>query len=132
MTRNWNDHDIERAFAEWRTADRSDAPPFDAMYVAARARAARRAAVSPWRRTAVAAALIVAVAAGWALFYSRASQSRLAKGGPLAASLTEWHSPTAFLLQDPGDLLVKTVPTFSTTFTELNALGVRATHRSHS
>jgi hypothetical protein len=58
-------------------------------------------------------------------------QWRLGKAAPPTVSLSEWRSPTAFLLQGPSDLLVKTVPTFSATSVELDALGVRAAHRRH-
>ena len=133
MTANWNDDEIKRTFAEWRKGDRGHSPPFDAMYAAAQAGATARASTAPWRRGILAAAALVVAAAGWLSLETRAPQSapRPARGAP-AVPLSEWRSPTAFLLLGPGDVLVKTVPTVSAGSAELNVLGVRAGNRRPS
>lgn len=134
MTRKWSDNEIERMFAEWRAADTADPPPFDATYAAARARSTKRAAQAPRRRVALAAAVLVVAGAGWLAFFQRAPQSpsRVAGRETPIHSLSEWRSPTAFLLRGPGDVLLTTVPTFSAESAELNSLGVRAGHRRPS
>lgn len=134
MTGDWNDDDIERTFAELRAADRRDAPLFDATYAAALAAARKRAATSPWRRAAAAAAILVVAGGGWLMLHSHVppSPSRLAHQRAPTPLLSEWRSPTAFLLQGPDDMLVKTLPIISASSADLTALGVRARHRRHS
>jgi hypothetical protein len=125
MMADWSDEAIERAFAEWRAEHEGDVPPFGAVFAAAQAGAARRAAIAPWMRTAVAAAVLIVAGAGWLVLRPRAPRAP-------AVSLSEWRSPTAFLLDSPSDLLVKTVPNIPATTPELNALGVHAGRRRHS
>ena len=132
-----HDDDLEKLFADLRAADQRDAPPFGSIYVAALANAHKRAATVAWRRTAtVAAAAVILLAAGseWLVLRSRDSRSpsRLSSPASATVSLSEWRSPTAFLLNGPGDLLLKTVPIISASSAELNALGVRAAPRRHS
>jgi len=133
MTADWNDDEIKRAFTEWRKSDSGLSPPFAGMYAAAQAGATARASIGPWKRGALAAAALVVGAAGWLLLEPRAPQSasRLAREVPMAP-LSEWRSPTAFLLLGPGDVLVKTIPTVSAGSAELNVLGVRAANRRPS
>ena len=133
MTANWNEDEIKSTFAEWRKADRGATPPFEPMYAAAQARATARASTAPRRRAVLAAAALVVAAAGWLSLEMRAPHPvpRLARGTPTVA-LSEWRSPTAFLLQGPGDMLVNTVPTVSAGSAELNALGVHAGNRRSS
>ena len=133
MTANWNDDEIKRTFAEWRKAERGQTPPFDAMYSAAQTGAAARASAPTWRRAALAAAALVVAAAGWLSIETRATHSRSrAAGGTPTVAFSAWRSPTAFLLQGPGDMLVKTVPTVSAGSAELNVLGVHAGNRRSS
>lgn len=134
MPGDWNDDEIKRRFAEWRAADTGKAPPFDATYRAAGARATRRAVTAPWRRVAQAAVILVVAGAGWLSLHRHVppSSSQVATAGTPPLALSEWRSPTAFLLQGPSDALVKTVPTFSADSVELNALGVHAGRRRPS
>lgn len=123
MKRELGDDDIRRSFAELRAADERAAPRFDATLAAARAAAPRRAA--PWRRL-VAAAAVLLIAAGGAWFAMRQHRGSLESAAvPAAASLSRWRSPTAFLLDGPGDMLIKTVPSITTSTEELKALGVK-------
>jgi hypothetical protein len=132
MTGDWSDDEIKNAFAEMRASDTDEAPRFDATYAAAQARVARRASVAPWKRAAMAASVLLVAVLGWLSLQSQLAQSpsRLTQGR--IRSLSEWRSPTAFLLQGPSDLLIRTVPTISATSADLNALGVRAGHRRPS
>jgi anti-sigma-K factor RskA len=127
----WNDERIERAFAEWRATEMRDVPPFDKMHAQARHRAATADAMrlpsGAWRWVAAAAAVFVAIGVGSFVLHQRRGRSPgLMSRTP---NLSDWRSPTAFLLQGTGDALITTVPTVSTATIELKALGVSINHR---
>ena len=125
MKREWEDDEIRRSFAELRAADERGAPRFDATLAAARTAARHRAAPAPWRRL-VAAAAVLGIATGGAWFAMRRHRGSLESAAvPAATSLSRWRSPTAFLLEGPGDMLIKTLPSITTSPEELKALGVK-------
>jgi hypothetical protein len=95
------DRDLQARFAELRRQDASQALEFARL---THRRGAERKPF-PLRKLAVAVACIAIVAL---------MVARLRPRPPLAPvpSLTEWKSPTDFLLQTPGRELLKTVPQF--------------------
>lgn len=96
-----DERDLKARFAEMRRQEASEAPKFAALI---RRGATRR---RPFRhgKLAIAAACVLVIAFLLARFRPR----------PAAApvpSLTEWKSPTDFLLQTPGRDLLYSVPQF--------------------
>lgn len=96
-----DDQDLRERFAVLRREDADLAPDF-AMLQKRRLPAPR-----PWRlRAAVAAALVVMVAVMALKFYQRPAP-------PPGPSITQWKSPTDFLLQTPGRELLESAPAFT-------------------
>ena len=93
-----NDRDLRERFAALRREDASQAPEFDAVL-----RHARRSKTA-WSRWAAAAAMVVVAAVLLVKFYPRPA--------PPTQSITEWKSPTDFLLETPGRDLLQTMPSF--------------------
>jgi hypothetical protein len=99
--RSDEDRDLHAVFTELRRQDASQVPEFAALI---QHRGAERKPF-PLRELAVAATCIVIVALVLARFRPRPSVAPV-------PSLTEWTSPTDFLLQTPGRELLKSVPQF--------------------
>jgi hypothetical protein len=95
-----DDQDLQERFAALRREDASRAPGFEAL------QRRRPPAVRPWRARAVAAAALLVVATLLFKVYQRPAS----RPGPL---ITEWRSPTDFLLQTPGRELLQGVPTLA-------------------
>ncbi len=93
-----NDRDLRERFAALRREDASQAPEFSA--VPDRARGRRPA----WSRWAAAAAMVIVAALLLTKFYPRPAAP--------TQSITEWKSPTDFLLETPGRDLLQTMPSF--------------------
>ena len=102
-----DDRDLRERFARSREADRAQMPAFAAVVARApaRARARGRLAIG----VAMAAALVVAA------FVAR---DRIARsvGHVGLPTPTHWRSPTDFLLEIPGDELLRTTPAFGSCF----------------
>jgi anti-sigma factor RsiW len=98
-----NDRDLRERFAALRREDASQAPEFSA--VPGRARRGKPA----WSRWAAAAAMVIVAAVLLVKFYPRPA--------PPTQSITEWKSPTDFLLETPGRGLLQT-PSFGPWATE--------------
>ena len=107
-----DDEGLRRLFEELRAADGRAVPPFEAVLGAARSRAARRRARRPLR----AAAALAALAAAGALIVLRPWTPRF-EPVPIAS----WRSPTAFLLNTPGDALLRSVPSLTASVVELGS-----------
>jgi hypothetical protein len=103
MKSEWSDEDLTGAFEDLREHDARTAPPFAAVHEAALARGRARRHRSWFPAAAVAAIVLVT------LFALRARPAY-----PPAPPLSQWRSPTAFLLESSGDRLIKTVPSFPT------------------
>ena len=99
------DEDLRRAFEGLRRSDEASAPSFSATLSGARNRA-------PRRRTfllATAAALVVLVAIAAALLRRSPASPRFAE----TVAISDWRSPTDFLLQTPGAELLDSLPVLS-------------------
>lgn len=94
-----DDRDLRERFAELRQQDAVRAPEFSALVQ----RRAKRAGLSTLSRLAIAAACVLVIAVALARFHSRPPSKPV-------PSLTEWRSPTDFLLQTPGRELLIGVP----------------------
>ncbi len=117
----WNDDDLHRAFAEWREDDAKQTPTFDGTLGDARARVTSRAlrrVAWPFAWRAAAAMMLVA-GAGWFVRRSHAPNAAT------AVALSEWRSPTAFLLDASSDPLLTDTPTFLSNPREFGTLGIR-------
>jgi hypothetical protein len=95
MTPPLNDAELGRLFADLRAADAQWVPPFAAVEAALHTGRRRRPRVALWW----AAAAAVLLAAAGAAFLARRS-------APPPPSLSQWRSPTEFLLRSPGDALL--------------------------
>ena len=110
MPERWSDEDVRRALAELRHHDEQSAPEFDTVWERARASATHRRASRTLRLAAAAAMLLII---GGAVLLAR---SRGRSAGPSetdiarATPLSQWRSPTAFLLDGASDDLLRTVP----------------------
>jgi predicted membrane-bound mannosyltransferase len=91
------DHDLQSRFDELRSRDERAAAPFDAVLARPRARVRRRGTF-----VAVLAAAAVIVIAICLRFFT-----------PVASvpSIVSWESPTAMLLETPGQELLRSTPT---------------------
>lgn len=94
-----DDRNLQGRFAELRRQDAGSAPEFPALL----RRRAKRPGSRALSRLAVGVACVLVIAVALARFHSRPP----AKPVP---ALTEWRSPTDFLLQTPGRELLISVP----------------------
>ncbi len=99
------DPHLRDRFAEMRSEDEAGAPPFRATLAGAERRHRRSPRGVRLRAGAMAAAAVLA-----ALALGLALLRRPGSGVELDLSATRWRSPTDFLLQLPGDELLRTVP----------------------
>lgn len=95
---NNDDRDLKERFAALHRDDASHAPDF-----AATLRKTPGGGRTIWLRPVLAAALFVVVGLAALRFYSRPHVES-------TAPITEWKSPTDFLLQTPGHELLESVP----------------------
>ena len=94
-----DDHDLREGFGDLRRQDEAQAGEFHAFFN----RSAAQRGVSLASRWVAVAALVVAVV--W-LQWRPGRHS----GEPPSVSITEWKSSTDFLLQTPGQELLRTIP----------------------
>lgn len=92
-----DDRDLRARFAELRRQDALRAPEFAGLI--------RRSRPPMFRRMAVAAVCVLVAGLLVLVLYPR-------RPAPPALSLTQWRSPTDFLLQTPGRDLLRSVPRF--------------------
>ena len=132
MPEPWSDDDLRRELAELRRQDERSAPDFESMWARARADAVGRRVRR--RVQLVAAAALVLMVAGAVL----AARSRGRTERPSAAELTrtaplsQWRSPTAFLLDGATSDLLRTVPLIPALPLELRIPSSTRTHRGDS
>ena len=108
MTDQFDDDLLRRRFDELRRAESQSAPEFDDVLTRALARK-RAPTLSNLRVLAAAAAVVLALGLGWLALRPHRS------AGPErdmtnVAALSQWRSPTDFLLQGPSDSLLRTIP----------------------
>jgi len=98
-----DDHDLRERFAGLRREDETRAGDLRSFMRAARP-IAKRSGIRAWFVGATCLAVIVALFA--------ISAHYLRRHGPIGpqTSITEWKSPTDFLLQTPGIEVLRTVP----------------------
>jgi len=97
------DHHVKQVFEALRREDAAGAPPFPATIAAARARRTAR----PRRRAlGLAAAVIVVVAVVVISTWRDRSGVRL----EIDLATVRWQAPTDFLLNLPGNELLRSVP----------------------
>jgi hypothetical protein len=97
------DRDLRERFAAMRRGEEAGAPPIDRLLARARSGGEARRLAGPGLAIAAAAAVLMALAL-------------LPRREPPPPSpvplLTEWRSPTDFLLQTPGREILDTLPRF--------------------
>lgn len=125
-----DDRDLAARFAELRRADAADVPRFDETVAAARRRASAPQRIGPVRIAAVAAALLFAVGMRWLVL--RVNDTLAARRASVVVPLSQWRSPTAFLLHGPGDALITTVPVITASPPELERLRRARPHPGES
>src|ERR1041385_5893200 len=109
MNEERQDEKIRRLFRELRTFDAHTAPTFDATWKAAGNRNAIAAGHPPFAILIAATAIVAALVVVGAIWF----QSHRTKTEPIeiaSNSLSDWQSPTAFLLQTPGSDVWTSVP----------------------
>jgi hypothetical protein len=120
MTERFDDDALRRRFDELRQEELQGAPEFDD--VLARALARRRAPTHPSVRVlAAAAAIVLATGLGWVAFGPHRVSSRPRETERVAA-ISQWRSPTAFLLEGPSDSLLRTLPSITIMPPELRSV----------
>jgi hypothetical protein len=120
MTDQYEDDTLRRRFDELRREESQSVPELDDLLTRARAR--RRApAHSSVRILVAAAAVVLALGLGWVA-------SRPYSGAPprhemtSVTALSQWRSPTDFLLEGPSDSLLRTIPTITIMPPELRSV----------
>jgi hypothetical protein len=94
-----HDGDLRDRFASLRREDAHHVPEFARLW-----RRREHVARHKGRRIAIAACALIALA----IFWLRSAQHK--SHDAAVASITEWNSPTDFLLETPGRELLRTVP----------------------
>lgn len=128
-----HDDDLKATFAEMRAEDARATPSFEATLAAARARADRapepdrdaasRRLRAPARWWRIAAALVLVAGVSWLAW-------RRPPAPPPTVALTDWRSPTDFLLDGARTLTAVTPPPLVTTTPDLTPLGAYVPPRS--
>jgi hypothetical protein len=97
------DDDLRARFAELRRTEEAATPPF---IFPSLGRAERNRRWLTARLIAVGVCVLVAAS----VFLARLGSPRPERNVKTVASITEWKSPTDFLLKTPGNELLRTVP----------------------
>ncbi len=109
---------IDKLFQELREEDERHAPSFAHDWNLALSRRDRpRRRWAAWRLAAGAAALIV-LGAGWWMF----SPVSVPVADPPSLLMSQWRSPTEFLLRTPGEHLFKRVPRLDESLVNVKAV----------
>jgi hypothetical protein len=98
-----DDHHLKQAFEALRREEVAGTPSFPATIAAARARRTAR----PRRR---ALGLVAAVLVVVAVVVISTRRERAGVGLDIDLATVRWHAPTDFLLNLPGDELLRSVP----------------------
>jgi hypothetical protein len=97
-----NDQDLQKQFQALREETAPGVPSFRALLARARARRALSSRRIPWLATA---GMVVAVGAV-ALLFARPGP----RGARIDLTTVHWKAPTDFLLELPGDRLLRSLP----------------------
>jgi hypothetical protein len=121
MTDQFEDETLRRRFGELRQQEESQrAPEFDDVLTRALSRQ-RVPAHSSSRMLAAAAAVVLALGLGWIALRPHGGALRRRDASNVSA-LSQWQSPTAFLLEGPSDSLLRTIPTITIMPPELRSV----------
>ena len=120
MSEDLGREEIAEWFRELRQTEERDAPPFNEVWEVARSQATRSRSRHLYYRVGTVAALFVflAVPALWWQNRRQAPDVTVAQ----IASISQWKSPTAFLIETPGQQLLRTVPRIGDGFMDMRAL----------
>ena len=116
MSENREREEIGEWFRQLRQTEEHDAPPFNEVWEGARARTTWKQSRRLYYRVATAAASFVILAVP-ALWWQNRRQ-----GPDVTASISQWKSPTDFLIETPGQKLLNTVPHIGDGFMDMPAL----------
>ncbi len=108
-----NDRELRERFAALRRQDQERAGEYATFLrraprraTATRSTSTRATGTRAWAASGATVSLVLALFAAW-LFMGRSA--RIASGSR-QASITEWKSPTDFLLRTPGEEVLRNVP----------------------
>ena len=116
MSENREREEIAEWFRQLRQTEERNAPPFDEVWEVARARATRPQSRRLYYRVGMAAALFafLAIPVQWWQNHRPVQ----------IVSISQWKSPTGFLIETPAQKLLKTVPHIGDGFMDMRALNV--------
>ena len=120
MNPNQEENRFKELFHDLKREDARLAPSFTRDWDAASSRVGKVSSFGPVAR--VIAALVVLLALGGLMRGSFRSSPKptILTGTPVAlSSISQWQSPTDFLLKFPGDSLLKTIPQLGESFLEI-------------
>jgi hypothetical protein len=120
MTEDKEREEIVEWFRQLRQTEEGDAPPFDEVWEVARSRTARSRSRRLYYRLGTAAALFALLTVA-ALWWQNRRQTHDVTVVQMA-SISQWKSPTAFLIETPGQKLLKTVPRIGDGFMDMKGL----------
>ena len=123
MNQDWEEQKLRELFHELKQEDERFAPSFARDWEAALSRLGK--ARSPRRlvRVATAAMMLILLIGSVAVFFSHPSRKPALTETPGSTIfLSQWRSPTNFLLQSPGEQLLKTVPHLGLSSVEIRAI----------
>jgi hypothetical protein len=106
-------------------AARGDVPPFDEVFLRARSQATRSRSRRFYYRVATAAALAAPLAAPVLWWQNRGKAPDVSVAQ--SASISQWKSPTDFLIETPGRKPLRTLPRIGDGFMDMRALNPEET-----
>jgi len=122
MSKERERQEVAGWFRQLRQADEQGAPSFEDVLNTARRRAARRPAQRLYLQLAVVATLVLFLALPALWWQMRRQAAR--HSAIQAASISQWKSPTDFLIETPGRNLLKTVPRIGDGLIDMQALEI--------
>jgi hypothetical protein len=108
MSKDREQEEVAEWFRQLRQTEESEAPPFDEVWEVARFRSARSKSRRLYYSFAAVAALFACLTVPALWWQSRRQGTGLT--AVRTTSISQWKSPTDFLIDTPGQKLLKTVP----------------------
>lgn len=118
MNRDREDEKIRQWFHELKRGDEKLAPSFVCDWEAARSHVGDRSQFFPFSAAAVAVMLVFLAAFSWILVRQSARPESPINSWN-STSILHWQAPTDFLLQTPGNQLLRTAPQIGRSAVEL-------------
>src|SRR5437867_3640560 len=106
---------LKQLFADLRQQDERTTPSFGATWHSAMARSEAVRPSLAWFRLSTLTAVLIGVAVAVSVFLPR-SRTEPRQAQPVSLTISQWQSPTDFLLTTPGEQLLKTVPQLDVTW----------------